>query len=68
MVTTGKANDIETMRFIVSTNSAHILFFQIICNEEKAPDCFKTLHLLVETMYYIVSAPVYGNRRKGKWH
>ncbi len=36
MVTAVKANGIETMRFIVSTNFAHISFFQIICNEEKA--------------------------------
>ncbi len=68
MVVTGKVNGIETMRFIVSTNFARISFFQIICTEAKASDCFKALRTLVETMYHIVSAPEYGNRRKGKWH
>ena len=68
MVITGKANGIETMRFIVSTNSVHIQFFRIIYNATKASDCFKTLRTLVETMYYIVSAPEYGSHRKGKWY
>ena len=36
MVTIGKANNIETMRFIVSTKFAHISVFQIICTEAKA--------------------------------
>ncbi len=36
MVITRKVNVIETMRFIVSTNCAHISFFQIICTEAKA--------------------------------
>ncbi len=36
MVTAGKVNVIETMRFIVSINCAHISFFQIICTEAKA--------------------------------
>ena len=66
MVATVKANGIETMRFIVSTNFARISFFHIICTEAKAPDCFKALRTLVETMYHIVSAPVYGNHGKGK--
>ena len=36
MVTIGKANGIETMRFIVSTKFAHISFCQIIYNNTKA--------------------------------
>ncbi len=74
MVIAGKANGSETMRFIVSTNCAHISFCQIIYNNTKAlkgrnnkvPFVFKTPRTLVETMYHIVSAPVYGNHRKGK--